>query len=554
MLDWLTSRRKNQEQDSPSLASEEGLRVILDAIQGRPPKAALDELTAHYGNLSEIADELDPGHFLQAAHALHEKAWGYLPALHRDLFPPAPAPALPDQQHFSLSNFYRQCASVCHSALHLASNATPGNDTQRSQIAQLAVKSLHARINFEKLQRFRYRNAEQSLWKHYGELLALVRLHGVQNQPVKLNARDNRKRSFQSLLLHALALETAPLENLVPEQIECLDRFLDHHETMLVWQDLSDENARFVYDDDLPRPAKADRTYGENALYFGLGSAYSELENHISSLRDGPPADWLAEAPGTWDQKLHVLSLMGDVWSHTPPNRLFPRQREQGVVKVVHGFDEIRRVVTIADNVRAGRPTRMYELHQNRDLMQARDFGSVAAPPNSCERSMLEKQEEMEQASRKIPIDEWVVNDSSSTGLGLLVPHQQPWLQIGALLAVRLTGSLDWHLAIVRRLSRTKMGQRLAGLRLIDAEPELASFRRMKPNEQPGQLSTSQDGLRGAILLDRKYGLLMVKAGSTDIATRLVLQAKDLQQVIRICEIVETDEHSMIVLYSPEAQ
>lgn len=553
MLDWLTSRRKPQDEHVHPLASEEGLRKLLGEIQGRSPKAAVDELTGHYGTLSELGDQVPPQQFMQAAHALHEKAWGYLPALHRELFPAAPAPALPDPQHFSLSSFYRQCASVLHQALDLVS-AAPDSDTQRSQIAQLAAKSLHARINLEKLQRFRYRNPEQSLWKHYGELLALVRRHGVQIQPVKLNGQDTRDRSFQSLLLHALALETAPLENLAPEQIECLDRFIDRHEPMLVWQELSEECARFVYDEGLPRPAKADQTYGVDALYFGFGLAYDELEKHIADLRDGAPAEWLEQAPGTLDQKLHVLSLMSDVWSHRPPNRLFPRQQEQGVVKVVHGFEEIRRMITIQENVRDGRPMRMYELHQNRDKMQAMEFGSVAAAPTPAStKSRLEQQEELERANKKDPIDEWQVNDSSSTGLGLLVPLQKPWLQIGALLGVRSPDALDWHLAIVRRLTRTPKGQRLAGLRLIDAEPELASFRRLKPNEQVGQQNAAQEGQRGAILLDRKYGLLMVKAGTTDVATRLALQAKNLHQIIRVCEIVESDDESMIVLYRPEA-
>jgi hypothetical protein len=245
---------------------------------------------------------------------------------------------------------------------------------------------------------------------------------------------------------------------------------------------------------------------------------------------------------------------MSDVWSHRPPNRLFPRQQEQGVVKVVHGFEEIRRMITIQENVRDGRPMRMYELHQNRDKMQAMEFGSVAAAPTPAStKSRLEQQEELERANKKDPIDEWQVNDSSSTGLGLLVPLQKPWLQIGALLGVRSPDALDWHLAIVRRLTRTPKGQRLAGLRLIDAQPELASFRRLKPNEQVGQQNAAQEGQRGAILLDRKYGLLMVKAGTTDVATRLALQAKNLHQIIRVCEIVESDDESMIVLYRPEA-
>jgi len=555
MLDWLSSRLKKTDGDAHPLTTEAGLRQLLDDATVGASNTVLRNLSEYLEDLLGLEASILPEARLRAVLQIDERAAEFLALAWDQLFPPPPQAPLPDDVWLTLATYYRLSSSAFMEALAAFPKESLDSSGNRKQFAQLTLRALQTRHSHEKLQRFRYRPGDAALWKSYTALYSQARKQGVNAAPLK-SPEGGKEWTIQGALLRALMLEVAPLENLSPEQIECLDQLLARDVAMLVLRSVPDERSPFVFDAAAPTRINANRPASAEAIFFGPGLAYSDLQRMLSSLEKNKPADWLEQAPGTPAQKIALFSLLRDNWSSTPPQRLTPRQSSEGKLNVVHGFTQVRRMIAAASFARSGQQLALYSSYQSRAKNLEDYFGSVAEEVTDDTTEPLpplQVLETLELAGDRDQMEQWLVADSSSKGLGLIVPQQKRWLKIGSLLSFREKSSLQWEIAVIRRLGRNAQGQRVAGLLLYPGLAEPVSLRPLKEDECAKASRDSLADFHDGILLSQEEHTLLLEAKLATAGDRLLLLAHGLRQTILIEEVLEQRDDFTLVRYQEES-
>ncbi|GAB2180160.1 hypothetical protein DLREEDagrD3_03830 [Denitratisoma sp. agr-D3] len=553
MWQWLLSRLRKK--PAPR-AGTQVPRYQLDATARGSLLAALRTIAGHLEELVGLEATIEAEARIRATLDLDQQAAPYLAQAWDQLFPPASRGNLPDDIWLSLSNFYRLSAAAYDIALKRFP-ATNGSASGK-RFAELSRRAIQRRHSHEKLQRFRYRSAAPSLWTSYAALYADACRHGVQALPLRDGAAET-DGTVQSALLQALMFEVAPLGNLSPEQIECLDELLGRDCDLLVLRSAPDDRSPFVFGANAPHrhvhgraePAAA----GGEPLCFGPGLAYGNVLRRLASLEAGQPAPWLAQLPGSVEEKIGLLRLLRDTWSNTPPTRRSPRQEEEGDLNVVHGFARVRRMVVATTFALAGGPGGDYASYRAkaRDLDDYLDDAAQATESADSEPlSPLHVLQKLEQADGT-PLEQWSLANSSERGLGLVVPPQKRGLKIGALIGYRQQESLQWDIAVIRRLGRTPHSGRVAGLQLLPGQPLPVNLRYLKKEEilRPGQEAVAD--FHDGILLSRHDRTLILEAGNHKPGQRMLLLAMGLRRTVVLEEVLESREDFCLVRYRDES-
>jgi hypothetical protein len=556
MFDWLSSRLKKNDGDAHPLTTEAGLRQLLDEATVGSANGVLRTLAETLEDLTDLEDRIDPEARIRATLGIDERAREFLPLLWDQLFPPLLRTLLPDDVWLILASYYRHSALAASAALAVFPKAELETSSGRKQFALLSLIALQSRYGHEKLQRFRYRPAEPGLWQDYAKLYRDARKWGVNAQPVKVPGDAEKEVALQTVLLRALMLEVAPLENLAPEQIECLDRLLARDAAMLTLKGAADERSPFVFAEGPPSRFDATRPPVAEALFFGPGLAYNDLQRVHAALEKNKPVDWLDPAPGTPAQKLALFALLKDCWSDTPPHRQSPREPSEGKLLVVHGFTQVRRMVAAASFARSGRQLSLYSSYQSRTQSQEEYFGSVAEEVpeenNEVPLTPLQVLQKLELAGDRDQMEQWIVADRSSQGMGLVVPQQKRWLKIGSLLGFRRKDAMQWELAVIRRLGRNIQSQRVAGLLLFPGLAEPVSLRPLKEGESIQSRKDSLADFCDGILLSPDERTLLLEADLGQVDDRYLLLAHGRRHGIRVEEVLESRDDFTLVRYRSE--
>jgi len=545
MLDWINKKLK-KESDHP-LGSEASLREILAQTPRGKPAYALHEISSRLEDTTQLSAELPPDALRRAVRLLDEgvrDAWGEAWA---SLFLTTTGADLAEDVWLALHEYSQRLADaylLCLNTLPGAAKSSAGERTEYGLFATRALAYLRQR---RCLLRFRYRSPEAAIWNTMGLQVAQARARGVNAAQVRLYKEDKESSSPARELLLATAFEAAPIENLSPLQMDFLQRLLGAHADKLVQRESPDERSPFWLNPETGvsrwNPAQAPSGPG---YFVGIGGLYAEILK-LQALLDKkqPLPSWMADSSCPPGEALKLLALLRNAWSQEPPKRKFRRDNQQGTLLVVHDFSQIRRMVAASAFARSGRRPSVYASYLEQFKRKQEYFGSVR--PKSAEELKAEEEaipqpqevlERLETTGDKELMEQWQLADTSAKGLGALVPMHKKWLAIGVAIGYRPAESLDWQVAVVRRLSRGQGGRRLAGLELLPGIPAPVNH---CPAIGDDDLDTSRSlaDLADGILVSMEAGTLLLAKGAQNVGARLWIVGDGIRFIARLEELIE---------------
>lgn len=467
----------NNKPDHP-LGSDENLARLIDGIPVGEPMRTLQELANWHDDIPRFEPEIGSRALLRASlrlDAVADEARTLL--LARYLDPQA-------REHLSemaLAEIDRSLQHAIGAYRHClaAQQQTPRVDIDKADIDLAAARAMRAQVMRKKLMRFRYRAADADYWREIFAILSLAGLLRAANVPVSINHNPGEpKRSVLQLFLAGVYFELAPLANLVPQQVEMLDRLLlrvadtlefaaEAHAASTHWVNLGGTNG--------PMPLDKQPPAEPMVRYIARGRLRPAVTQIAAELRAREQApDWLVPTgcPPELVQRLFMVLMLH--WAGPPPQRGTERLPAEDKLRVVLGFGLTRRMIAFADFARSGRSFE-YKHGDINALFHERRFGQVgsdtepdpAATAQPLVVDPMEVLEKLELSADRQLIEHWVQTDVSDTGLGAVVSAMRAAHHIGALVCLRHSGGIEWRLGLIRRIGRNAAGQAQLGIETL---------------------------------------------------------------------------------------
>jgi len=484
MLKWLAKQFGRDSDDPDSLGSERGLQNFIDSLPIAVPARTLESIGEQFENARSL--ELPTARLAQVLKRLDERAQGPLAAVTLALFADELGRELSDASWMALTRFYRSLHGGYRVCLPGLTTTGETSDHERSDAVLLGCRAMAALGRYKTLLRMRYRDVEPAYWEQTLELAAWAAEIGGAHTLVELYPGGGYQSSVERELMIGLLFEVAPIANLLPAQMAALDSVLRRFAANYQCSDAYRESTPFVLDaSSMPvarrwlkglKPRSGQR-------FFGVGGAYGQLAALAKQARASSELpEWLAPVRLEPDAYRQLLDLLLSHWSTQPPQRRQRRDQAQGEVLVTHGVAQVRRMLAASEYAKGGGQL-SYEDNTPYDykLFGKTRFGSVdqnaEKPATTAVLSPLETLQKFELEGDRQMTERWNITDLSAAGLGAVVASHSGWARIGMLLGFRNAGSLDWQLAVVRRLSRSPHGRLSVGLALIAGRTWCARIR-----------------------------------------------------------------------------
>jgi hypothetical protein len=484
MLKWLAKQFGTGADDPDSLGSERGLQNFIDSLPLTVPARTLEAIGEQFEKARSL--ELPPARLAQALKRLDERAQAPLAAVTLALFADELGRELSDASWMALTRFYRNLHVGYRVCLPRLSTTGATSAHERSDAVLLGCRAMAALGRYKTLLRMRYRDVEHTYWEQTLELASWAASIGGAHTLVELYPGGGYQSSVERELLIGLLFEVAPIPNLLPAQMAALDTLLRRFAANYQSSDAYRETTPFVLDASStpvarrwlkglkPRPGQR---------FFGVGGAYAQLAALAKQARTSSELpEWLAPVRLEPDAHCQLLDLLLSHWSTQPPQRRQRRNQAQGEILVTHGVAQVRRMLAASEYAKGGGQL-SYEDNTPYDykLFDKTRFGSVdqsaAKPATAPTLSPLETLQKFELEGDRQMTERWNVSDVSTSGLGAVAVSHAGWARIGMLLGFRSADSLDWQLAVVRRLSRSPRGRLSVGLETIAGRTWCARIR-----------------------------------------------------------------------------
>jgi hypothetical protein len=411
-----------------------------------------------------------------------------------------------------------------------------------------------------------YRMPEPALWEAARALqLKASQLGVLRNAVEPYPGRAQQRMATAQEYLAGLMLETAPLGSLLPTQIECLDVLLHRNASALVEGDKGEGATPFFVDQAKPQmpqrwlPGLPKR---ESLRFFGPGA----LVERVAALRleadkaaDVP--DWAVPSGCTPESYRALLDTLRQHWSDKPPQRRDRRQAESGAMLLVHGLSQTRRMVAASE--RAHSETQLAltsgDKMRNERYFDRIRFGTVDADKTAtgkllrtqllAPKQVLDK---FETAGDKQLMLHSQVADTSDSGLGVALDKRAPWARPGVLVGYRHADSLDWSVAVVRRLGRSQNSQTLGLERLVGSAVTAQAMGIRDPTPQSVERAGLGDaGVCEAILVEGPALLLVAPPGLDATGQWLLLWVRKEKRLVRVKAQRETGRDFGIFVVQP---
>jgi hypothetical protein len=362
-------------------------------------------------------------------------------------------------------------------------------EDERADAVPIACRSMAALGRYKALLRMRYRDVDPWYWDHVHGLAGWMGAAGGGRTLIEPYPGGGYQTSVEREYLIALAYEAAPVANLLPAQLLALDLLLRRLATHFHFADAYRDTAPFVTapgrEPGVRRWLKGLKPRPEQR-FFGVGGAYAQL----AALRKKPMheiPEWLQRARLDPRSYRALLDLLLTHWSTQPPQRRHQRERVNGEVLVSRGVAQVRRMIAASEFALTGGQLSYDEAtpYDYRMFGKLR-FGSVDQPAEQRPArageaprpsSPLETLQRFELEGDRQMTERWTMTDRSSSGFGAIAPAHGGWARTGMLIAFRRFDSLDWHIAVVRRLNRNAEGKLNIGAQSIEGETLCARVR-----------------------------------------------------------------------------
>lgn len=330
-----------------------------------------------------------------------------------------------------LGDAYLACARQYRGAMGIADGTKPG-------APMLAARGLRALRHQLKWVLLRYGAPRSEFWVDCGRLVMLAEAVDGAAQPVDIFG--DMVASPNDELLRLMAFWTAAPSGLSPVEQDIAERLVLYLTPKLRCSAGVTDGDDYFFDVDGSRPPlRVVPSAPVNAAtrFFDVSGARDTLgaiRAIVSSAGNLPPGlQWGPSAPAS--AVLRVLRHLRTHWAKEMPPRGESRRKTQEPLYAAYGFDDV--LARVAPEM----------------------------PPRHS-------------AGELSPDDEWIAEDMSAGGCGVIVPHGKgDTLRVGMLVAMRTRAEAAWRLGIIRRVNELKYRQHRLGIQVISTAAAPVSLR-----------------------------------------------------------------------------
>jgi hypothetical protein len=566
MLNWLSTKFKQEEKSDHPLGTDAGLQQMLSELTPQGSERNLHELGEWLAEPSRLSSGMSPARTVQIIQRLDEVAQGSLAGVWKEFLAENKTDHLGEQKLKTLDRYYQAAlASNRHAALVVTQNPALGGSAAGAGnlISVLVARALRAHVAMARIQHMRYRSPDAAWWKLSAELLALASKAEALNLVQATYPGETPPSSPWLEHLLGLFFEIAPLGNCNPRQMDLLNRVLRKLEPHFMVRDSFAQQAPYHTRLDQVGPPKkltGSLAPDPNNVYFGPGMSYG----HLIRLRglistSNPLPDWLAGSLCSPEAVIALLDALVMQWSDRPPQRLAKRASRTASIRTTHGLAQIRRMIAFSEFARSGRKVG-YTSHFEMLKFERRGFADVTAVATEDDATRwgkatpLETLEILETAGDRQMMDDWTMQDESETGIGAIAPFLKPWMVIGAFVGYRVEDEVDWQIGILRRLHRKESGHPSAGLEVFTEAPVCAQVKELKvvPGTSPLtdlHKDSPMQGFQDAIVLSQAKGLLLIPKGLFAQGRYLALIVGGYREAIRMRALTHSDADCDCIQY-----
>jgi hypothetical protein len=299
-----------------------------------------------------------------------------------------------------------------------------GSQALKPHLPKLIARAIRARGQQLKWALLRYELVEPRVWEDLAKLYAMAEACGIHDRQIQLYRAGQQDSSVQAEFLRAMMLGVSATGTMLPIQIEIADRLIARCTEGFEIHEKQGKGLQFVVDlATSPAPGRISTgTRSSSASrYFGATRASRQvltpLIGNLGEYKQIPRDLNLGIHPNV-DTVLDTIRHLASHWSAEPPRRASVRRHRTEKITVVHDYDEV-----VAN---AG------------GLFLEYPFVSNDEP--------------------------WSLENESGTGFGAVVakPHGK-WLRAGGLIAIRHEDCAAWCVAVIRRVSADRKGNRTVG-------------------------------------------------------------------------------------------
>lgn len=309
----------------------------------------------------------------------------------------------------------------------------PGAGAIKSKLAVVVCRALVAFGQQLKWLLLRYGPVAPAIWESLGRLYAFAESRQFVDKDVPLSEGATTATNARTEFVKSLMFGAASTESLLPQQIEIAERSIALFAPYFQLDANASERSTYLFDLAMRRPpmrmqgAGADRA--PSVRYFAAGGAYEEMQRLLEVLRvEGVlPSD--RNLGGEYETRAiaevwrHLLSY----WAPKPPARESDRHAVNARLTIVHGFYVLAEL--------------------------------LAAPVNDTLTMSLAALD---------AIESWVVENASDGGFGAVVPATgSDWLQVGAMIGLKVEGEAHWGVGVIRRMLRDGEQNRRVGIQRL---------------------------------------------------------------------------------------
>ncbi|MSQ58404.1 MAG: hypothetical protein EXR36_01795 [Betaproteobacteria bacterium] len=268
MLNWLAKPSSESSELLDSLGSDKGLKQFWADLHVSDTVRTLDAI----GEPLEKAASLNirPDRLRHVLKHLDERAQEYIEATWARIFDSKDARAMSDSAWLVLARYYRNV----HTGYRTCLDAMPAgglSSGEREDAILLACRAMAAMGRHKALLRLRHRDPGPDYWEQHNRLAAWNARFGESQKPLELYKGSGLQTSTSREYLTALALDVAPVANMLPNQIAALDLILRQFSEHYRFSERFRAETPFVVDTTGAQAARGPRTASRAAVFRHWG-------------------------------------------------------------------------------------------------------------------------------------------------------------------------------------------------------------------------------------------------------------------------------------------
>ncbi|MFA5082475.1 MAG: hypothetical protein WC474_08035 [Hydrogenophilaceae bacterium] len=452
--------------------------------------------------------------------------------------------------------FYWEITRSYHSFL-MDFIANPGGSKIQTYIPQIAARGIRGFASIIKWRYFRYEIMDEKLWLRMHNIYRVAEFDNFANSPVPVYRGDSRPHSPAEEYGQALLLSPFGSGNLVPRDIEMVDRWLDNWSSHIRIDTLySPKHHTFYVDTGKGQGAKrcSEQMAEPNLRFISTHSLLSRIKEVRAALTQGDsPATLGLTEDFRLPEGYNLLDQVEAEWSPIDQSerRVSPRSPQSGQWRVIHGLAVICGELSKTEHEGGSQGQLSPEA-----MLDIKLYGFVT------ERTKERVLEHTRESSQRKLQDLWEQRDASGNGISFVIGQQDSeWVKVGKLVAIRPLEEDRWQIGVVSRLARQHTNNRLVGVRLLSGGIQPVALKPVDPETSLGYVvdeldHPTIDGRSHALLLTNDDGneQLIVDGASYARDRKYILrQPRADNRVIRLNSAEESSESWIRVGFSAVA-